>query len=325
MEQVVVSVCGKHRDHVHYCQSKLTNLLKDMIGGKCKTLMIANIWPELSNLEETISTFKFATRMIKVHNKAIINVNQDPEVLLRKYERDNGFQKCVKSDLYSFTSWKAFRPFKEIPSRKHCCNRCFSIYLLLQGFDASDEACLQEARVSSSRHGDKSRDSFDGGDDDTMAPAELKRRKTLIEEEGVGEEKKILQNSECWMMDDGENSLKDKEESKKITRKKNLRLGFLQGKDPKERDLNLRKMPLKNIEKMKESNRRRYQIKDQSLKRRKKKYKNSKKTCWEEDVIDEEEYNILMQLNEHKKLYRENFDKYKSLKGYTFFIQNNIG
>jgi len=50
--------------------------------------MVANIWPEPSNLEETISTLKFATRMTKVSNEATINVHLDPQVLLKKYERE---------------------------------------------------------------------------------------------------------------------------------------------------------------------------------------------------------------------------------------------
>jgi hypothetical protein len=44
----------------------------------------------------------------------------------------------------------------------------------------------------------------------------------------------------------------------------------------------------------------------------------------EEDVIDEEEYNMLRQMKDHKKMYRENLDKYKTLKGDTYFIQNSI-
>jgi len=43
----------KSRDHVPYRQSKLTNILKDSIGGNSKTVMVANIWPEQSNLEVT--------------------------------------------------------------------------------------------------------------------------------------------------------------------------------------------------------------------------------------------------------------------------------
>lgn len=77
LEQVVVSVCDRKRDHVPYRQSKLTNMLKHSIGGNCKTIMIANVWPEPVHLEESISTFKFATRMMKVTNEPIINEQQD--------------------------------------------------------------------------------------------------------------------------------------------------------------------------------------------------------------------------------------------------------
>jgi kinesin family protein 6/9 len=36
--------------------------------------MLANIYPEPDHLEETIATLKFATRMMKVSNEAVINV-----------------------------------------------------------------------------------------------------------------------------------------------------------------------------------------------------------------------------------------------------------
>lgn len=63
LEQVVVSACDKKRDHVPYRQSKLTNLLKNSIGGNCRTILVANVWPEANNIEETISTLRFGTRM----------------------------------------------------------------------------------------------------------------------------------------------------------------------------------------------------------------------------------------------------------------------
>jgi len=48
--------------------------------------MIANVWPEPDHLEETISTFKFATRMMKVSNQAFKNIHLDPTLLVKKYE-----------------------------------------------------------------------------------------------------------------------------------------------------------------------------------------------------------------------------------------------
>jgi kinesin family protein 6/9 len=50
--------------------------------------MIANIWPEADHLEETISTLKFATRMMKVANEVSIQLKLDPTVLLKKYEKE---------------------------------------------------------------------------------------------------------------------------------------------------------------------------------------------------------------------------------------------
>jgi len=73
LEQVVVSVCDRKREHIPYRQSKLTNLLKNSIGGNCKTVMIANLWPEAAHIEETISTLKFATRMMRVSNEPVVN------------------------------------------------------------------------------------------------------------------------------------------------------------------------------------------------------------------------------------------------------------
>ena len=50
--------------------------------------MIANIYPEPEHIEETISTLKFATRMMKVSNEPVINVQQDPQLLLKKLEKE---------------------------------------------------------------------------------------------------------------------------------------------------------------------------------------------------------------------------------------------
>ncbi|KEP59860.1 UNVERIFIED_CONTAM: kinesin motor domain-containing protein [Hammondia hammondi] len=88
LEMVVVALGEKGRDHIPYRSSRLTHLLKDSIGGNCRTCMITNIWPEPQHMEETISTLRFSTRMMRVSNRAVINVQIDPLSLLRKYERE---------------------------------------------------------------------------------------------------------------------------------------------------------------------------------------------------------------------------------------------
>ncbi len=92
LEQVVVSLTDKKKsktkEHIPYRQSKLTHLLKDSIGGNCRTVMIATMWPEYSHLNETLSTLNFARRMMNVVNEASVNIQLDTQALLRKYAKE---------------------------------------------------------------------------------------------------------------------------------------------------------------------------------------------------------------------------------------------
>ncbi|CAM6117692.1 unnamed protein product [Calypogeia fissa] len=63
---------GKIR-HVPYRDSKLTFLLKDALGGNSKCTLIANVTPAEKNIDETLSTLKFAQRAKLIHNTAIVN------------------------------------------------------------------------------------------------------------------------------------------------------------------------------------------------------------------------------------------------------------
>ncbi|KAL0481842.1 kinesin family member [Acrasis kona] len=87
LEQVVIALSTPSREHVPYRQSKLTMFLKDSLGGNCKTLLVANIWGEATQLDETVSTLKFASRMMRVSNEATINIHMNPEALIKKYEK----------------------------------------------------------------------------------------------------------------------------------------------------------------------------------------------------------------------------------------------
>ena len=50
------------KSHVPYRDSKLTRLLKDSIGGNCRTVMIAAISPSSLTYEDTYNTLKYADR-----------------------------------------------------------------------------------------------------------------------------------------------------------------------------------------------------------------------------------------------------------------------
>lgn len=88
LEQTIISLQDKSRKHVPYRQSKLTHFLKDSLGGKCYTTMIGNIWGEAEQLEETLSTLRFATRVMNIPSQPAVNTYQDPVKLCQKYEKE---------------------------------------------------------------------------------------------------------------------------------------------------------------------------------------------------------------------------------------------
>lgn len=57
---------------VPYRESKLTRLLQDSLGGRTKTVLIANIAPTLVDLQSTISTLEYASKAKNIKNTAQI-------------------------------------------------------------------------------------------------------------------------------------------------------------------------------------------------------------------------------------------------------------
>ena len=53
---------SKSTAHIPFRDSKLTRLLKDSLGGNCRTVMIANISPAWTAFEDTRNTLKYANR-----------------------------------------------------------------------------------------------------------------------------------------------------------------------------------------------------------------------------------------------------------------------
>lgn len=78
----------KPRSHIPYRDSKLTRLLKDSLGGNCKTTMMMMVSPAPDAFSETASTLKFGMRAKKIKNHAHINEDVNQKALLRKYESE---------------------------------------------------------------------------------------------------------------------------------------------------------------------------------------------------------------------------------------------
>ncbi|KAK2565398.1 Kinesin-like protein KIF18A [Acropora cervicornis] len=59
--------------HIPYRDSKLTRLLKDSLGGNCRTVMIAAVSPSDLSYEDTYNTLKYADRAMNIKCKVIKN------------------------------------------------------------------------------------------------------------------------------------------------------------------------------------------------------------------------------------------------------------
>ncbi len=62
--------------HIPYRNSKLTRLLKDSIGGNCRTVMISNVSPSSMSFEDTFNTLKYADRAKKIKIETTKNVSK---------------------------------------------------------------------------------------------------------------------------------------------------------------------------------------------------------------------------------------------------------
>lgn len=59
----------KGSKYVNYRDSKLTRLLKEALGGNCKTVMIAHISPASIHFEESRNTLVYADRAKHIKTK----------------------------------------------------------------------------------------------------------------------------------------------------------------------------------------------------------------------------------------------------------------
>lgn len=74
--------------YIPYRDSKLTRLLKDSLGGNCKTVMIANVSPASTSYEDTYNTLKYAARANKIQLSIKKNIVEG-DVRLSQYVKIN--------------------------------------------------------------------------------------------------------------------------------------------------------------------------------------------------------------------------------------------
>ncbi|KAL6514346.1 Kinesin-like protein KIN-5C [Orobanche hederae] len=79
----VINALVEHLGHIPYRDSKLTRLLRDSLGGRTKTCIIATVSPAVHCLEETLSTLDYAYRAKNIRNKPEVNQKMMKSTLIK--------------------------------------------------------------------------------------------------------------------------------------------------------------------------------------------------------------------------------------------------
>ncbi|CAG0885983.1 unnamed protein product [Cyprideis torosa] len=110
----VISALTGRGGHIPYRDSKLTRLLQDSLGGNAKTVMVANVGPADYNMDETVTTLRYASRAKEIKNKP--RINEDPkDALLREFQEEIS---RLKAALASRGSGKKGAKRSRRPSRR---------------------------------------------------------------------------------------------------------------------------------------------------------------------------------------------------------------
>ena len=71
----IKALSNNSSSYVNYRDSKLTRLLKDSLGGNCRTVMIAHVSPDAGVFDETRNTLQYADRAKHIKTKVQISVH----------------------------------------------------------------------------------------------------------------------------------------------------------------------------------------------------------------------------------------------------------
>ncbi|KAG2446184.1 hypothetical protein HXX76_000777 [Chlamydomonas incerta] len=115
LEQVILGLGDKNRDHVPFRSSKLTHVLKNSLGGNCRTVLVANVWSDAAQTDETLSTCRFAQRMMRVTCEVSANVVQDSSARVRQLERQVADlqQELAMHDAMAMRSGVSYSPYSD--------------------------------------------------------------------------------------------------------------------------------------------------------------------------------------------------------------------
>ncbi|PNJ31860.1 KIF9 isoform 3 [Pongo abelii] len=116
LEQAIIALGDQKRDHIPFRQCKLTHALKDSLGGNCNMVLVTNIYGEAAQLEETLSSLRFASRMKLVTTEPAINEKYDAERMVKNLEKELALlkQELAIHDNLTNRTFVTYDPMDEI-------------------------------------------------------------------------------------------------------------------------------------------------------------------------------------------------------------------
>ncbi|XP_032153857.1 kinesin-like protein KIF9 isoform X1 [Sapajus apella] len=116
LEQAIIALGDQKRDHIPFRQCKLTHSLKDSLGGNCNMVLVTNIYGEAAQLEETLSSLRFASRMRLVTTEPAINEKYDAERMVKNLEKELALlkQELAIHDSLTSRTFVTYDPMDEI-------------------------------------------------------------------------------------------------------------------------------------------------------------------------------------------------------------------
>lgn len=66
----------------------ITMVLRDSLGGNCRTKMIATVSPNHEDIYESLSTCRFARSVSMIQNKMTKNERVDPGVIIQRLKKE---------------------------------------------------------------------------------------------------------------------------------------------------------------------------------------------------------------------------------------------
>merc|ERR1712154_57272 len=106
---------GNKNKHVPFRDSMLTHVLRDSLGGNCKTTLVVTVSPHKYNRPETINALRFGRRCKLVTNKASVNRVYSNDELMRRLR----ILEAKNEELQEMLKKKAFDAFQnsELPKQ----------------------------------------------------------------------------------------------------------------------------------------------------------------------------------------------------------------